>query len=167
MHLLVVMVSLELDDNYRKTAWVRVSSIIDNLEDDEKVALFIYLRHRHEELGQKFDIPQKFLRYACLVAADHRTTKEADLEELKKEEAEKFVSGYYYTKGNHHQVFKPEQVRADRTFLHFKVPLQERLFNDCLVHAVNFALRHPCFTCREQVVRLMFKRMRKGDLSAT
>jgi hypothetical protein len=45
------------------------------------------------------------------------------------------------------------------------VPQNERLFNDCLVHAVNFALRHPWFTCREQVVRLMYKRMKKGNMS--
>jgi hypothetical protein len=77
------------------------------------------------------------------------------LEELKHEEADKFVTGYYYSKGYHNQVFRPEQVGTNRSFLHFSVPHNERLFNDCLVHAVNFALRHPWFACREQVVRLM------------
>ena len=33
--------------------------------------------------------------------------------------------------------------------------------NDCLVHAVNFALRHPWFTDREQIVRLMQKRCKE------
>jgi hypothetical protein len=63
------------------------------------VALFSYLRHRHADLGKKFDIPVRYLRYACLIAADHKNTKEADLEELKEEEADKFISGFYYTKG--------------------------------------------------------------------
>ena len=33
--------------------------------------------------------------------------------------------------------------------------------NDCLVHAVNFALRYPWFTNREQVVRLRRVRSHK------
>ena len=33
--------------------------------------------------------------------------------------------------------------------------------NDCLVHAVNFALRYPWLTDREQVLRLMQRRCHK------
>jgi len=45
--------------------------------------LFSYLRYRHEELGINFDIPQKYMRYACLTGADRKTTKQEELEELK------------------------------------------------------------------------------------
>ena len=165
MHLLVLITTPEMDDIPRHYAWVRVSSIVDHLSDVYRIALFIYLRYRHADLGKRFDIPQKYLRYACLIAADRKITKEADLEELKREEADKFISGFYYTKGFHYQRFEPEKVEIDQSFLHYSVPHSERLFNDCLVHAVNFALRHPWFTCREQVVRLMCKRMKKGDIS--
>jgi hypothetical protein len=105
------------------------------------------------------------MRYACLVGADRKTVKETELEELKEEEASQFISGYYYSKGFHYQTYKPELVLTDRTFLHYCLPVTERLYNDCLIHSVNFAMRHPWFTCREQVVRLMHKRMKKGDMS--
>jgi hypothetical protein len=32
--------------------------------------------------------------------------------------------------------------------------------NDCLVHVINYALRYPLFTDREQVVRLVMKRLK-------
>jgi hypothetical protein len=96
------MTSPEPMDIVRKYAWVRVSSIAGYLTDVQRIALFSYLRHRHAELGRKFDIPQGYLRYACLVAADHKTTKEADLEELKEEETASFSTGFYYSKGYHH-----------------------------------------------------------------
>jgi hypothetical protein len=100
-----------------------------------------------------------------LVGADYKTSKEEELEELKEQEAASFSTGFYYSKGYHHQVFQPEKQPKDRSFLHYCLLPKERLFNDCLVHAVNFALRYPWFTCREQVVRLMCKRMKKGDIS--
>ena len=34
--------------------------------------------------------------------------------------------------------------------------------NDCLVHVVNYALRYPLFTSREQVVRLVMKRLKSN-----
>ena len=37
--------------------------------------------------------------------------------------------------------------------------------NDCLVHAVNFALRYPWFTDREQVVRLMQLRCKEKRIT--
>ncbi len=102
MHLLVLITSPEERDVARYFAWVRVSSIVGYLPYVQRIALFSYLRHRHAELGRKFDIPQGYMRYACLVAADHKTTKEADLEELKEEETSSFSTGYFYSKGFHH-----------------------------------------------------------------
>ncbi len=60
-----------------------------------------YLRHRHKQLGLHFDIPQKYLRYACLLGADNKIAKKADLEELKEGETASFITGYYYSKGFH------------------------------------------------------------------
>jgi hypothetical protein len=57
MHLLVLITTPEIDDIPRHFAWVRVSSIVDNLSPIYRIALFSYLRHRHAELGKKFDIP--------------------------------------------------------------------------------------------------------------
>ena len=37
----------------------------------------------------------------------------------------------------------------------------DALANDCLIHAINFALRFPHFTSREQVIRLAMKRLKK------
>jgi hypothetical protein len=167
MNLLVLFMEPEMRDIPRPIAWVRVSSIVDFLTDIERIALFSFLRSRHKKLGLGFDIPKKYLRYACLVGADHKTSKKVDLEEIKQDEASKFISGYYYSKGFHYQSYKPELVKTDKSFLHYCLPVSERLYNDCLIHSVNFALRHPWFTCREQVVRLMHKRMKKGDIDQT
>jgi hypothetical protein len=57
MHLLVLITTPEIDDIPRHFAWARVSSIVDNLSPTYRIALFSYLRHRHAELGKKFDIP--------------------------------------------------------------------------------------------------------------
>lgn len=42
-------------------------------------------------------------------------------------------------------------------------------YNDCLVHAVNCALRFPWFRTRQQVLRLMKRRMKQKliDVEAT
>jgi hypothetical protein len=159
------MMEPEMRDIPRPIAWVRVSSIVDFLNDVERIALFSFLRFRHKQFGLEFDIPKKYMRYACLVGADRKTLKKAAIEESKQKEASKFVTGYYYSKGFHYQTYQPELVKTDQSFLHYCLPISERLYNDCLVHSINFALRHPWFTCREQVVRLMHKRMKKGDVS--
>jgi hypothetical protein len=57
MNLLVLMTSPEPMDVPRKFAWVRVSSIAGYLTDVQRIALFSYLRHRHADLGKRFDIP--------------------------------------------------------------------------------------------------------------
>jgi hypothetical protein len=49
-----------------------------------------------------------------------------------------------------------QQFLLDTCFFY---PSIDTMTNDCLAHAVNFALRYPIFTNREQLVRLMQKRM--------
>jgi hypothetical protein len=101
MHL-VLMMEPEMRDIPRPIAWVRVSSIVDFLTDVERIALFSFLRSRHKQFGLEFDIPKKYMRYACLVGADRKILKKGDLEELLQGGASKFISGYYYSKGFHY-----------------------------------------------------------------
>jgi hypothetical protein len=44
---------------------------------------------------------------------------------------------------------------------------EDKLSTDCLVHAVNYALRFPFFVSREQVVRLVALRSKKSTSLAT
>ena len=57
MHLLVLFMEPKMQDLPRPIAWVRVSSIIDHLNDVERIALFSFLRFRHKQFGLQFDIP--------------------------------------------------------------------------------------------------------------
>ena len=44
----------------------------------------------------------------------------------------------------------------------FNYPSIDAEANDCLVHVVNYALRYPLFTDREQVIRLVMKRLKSN-----
>jgi hypothetical protein len=87
LHLLVLFLEFKPAEGPRAIAWVRVSSIVDFLTDIERIALFSFLRSRHKQFGLAFDIPQKYMRYACLIGADRKTSKKNEFEELKQEEA--------------------------------------------------------------------------------
>jgi hypothetical protein len=71
MNLLVLFTTGEEAALLRKYAWVRISSVSDHFTNIERVCVFSYLRHHHKKLGLDFDIPLKYLRYACLAGSSH------------------------------------------------------------------------------------------------
>lgn len=65
---------------------------------------------------------------------------------------------YKHTKGDSSEVSGNKYLQEDEVFTYKDV---DTLANDCLIHAINFALRFPHFTDREQVIRLAMKRLKK------
>jgi len=57
LHLMVLFVGNSLNDIPREMGWVRVSSIVDHLDDIDLIRVFSFLRHRHKQFGLHFDIP--------------------------------------------------------------------------------------------------------------
>lgn len=79
-----------------KLAYVRVSSIFEEVTDVERAGFMSYITYRWKELGKKFGIPSRYLRYNVLAGADHRNTKEEALKLKKKNDFSRFFEGQYY-----------------------------------------------------------------------
>ena len=103
------------------------------------------------------------MRYYTRVGADNQSKTREQIEELKSDKAiVKATTGHYYNKAYRNYVGKGEDVKKCKAYLSTEHEFPwigcSKNSNDCLVHAVNFALRLPWFTCREQFVELMRKR---------
>ena len=90
--------------------------------------------------------------------------KKTNKEQLEKEQLQLqgdkvFTQGFLYS-GWRSQKFAPEECFNQVTFFHEQESDQGKLLNDCLTHAVNFALRFPYFVRREQVQRLVQLRLK-------
>jgi hypothetical protein len=81
------------------------------------------------------------------------------MEKLQLQGAKVFTQGFLYSAWRS-QKFAPEQCFNLDTFFHEQESDNGKFLNDCLTHAVNFALRFPYFVSREQVQRLMQLRLK-------
>jgi hypothetical protein len=129
---------------------VRVSSVLDILPHELRIAIISLLAHEGAYEGSKLEkvpIPAQFLRYAVIPGSNFANTTKEEVKELRADE--KFLTtGWLY--GRKPIEYAPEKL-ADATFF---FECDDKLSTDCLVHAVNYALRFPFFVLREQVVRL-------------
>ena len=108
-----------------------------------------------------FRIPYKFGRYFSLVGAD-RSEMTAAQRELLAGKAEMVKGRLYGTRYYKHvegdaSLLSDKYLRENEFFSYPSINLKT---NDCLVHVINYALRYPLFTDREQVVRLVMKRLK-------
>jgi len=107
-------------------------------------------------------IPGRFMRYNTLPGADNTNMTLEDLQ-ASKADSEKFVKGLLYGKKFSKELYAPNHLLDRSTIFHFN---QESTTNDCMVHAVNYALRYPWFVSREQVIRLMAARLKVSKENA-
>jgi hypothetical protein len=91
-----------------------------------------------------------------MAGADLVDATEEDLERMRGNNMT--TKGWLYGRKTWRLEYAPEKL-ADAIFFFEN---ESALNTDCLVHAVNYALRYPFFVSREQVVRLMALRGKKS-----
>jgi len=112
--------------------------------------------HSMAHVARNFRIPRKYSAYYTRIGADRSKLSKEDIETAKNNPECTGGRLYKLRLYKHHAgnaATYPHQRFFEDTFF----PVQEinEETNDCLPHAVNFALRHPLFTHRQQLVRLM------------
>ena len=97
-------------------------------------------------------IPGQLSKYNVLHGAKPNFRSKEE-EEFYEENKDSFTVGQLYSNRKKKYTYSPELIPNDcSTFFHMYNLAKT---NDCLVHAINFALRCEFFTCREQVITLM------------
>lgn len=104
-------------------------------------------------------MPGKYYRYGSIAGANTRDLTEEE-REIVQQHTENFTTGNLYkTRKALKLKYDPDTVRDATWFAAY----EPSLTNDCLVHAVNFALKCPFFVDRQQVIRLMMKNLKKTE----
>ena len=74
----------------------------------------------------------------------------------------KFLEGpLYHSSRSMECKYLPEELLNTKRYWHEKALEDSLLTHDCMGHSVNYALRHPFFTYREQLQRLATLRCKK------
>jgi len=161
---------LDSNDKVKKVFAVRVSTMISMgvFTPAEKCwvvstiasrAGFYHADKALAHLVSSFVMPKKLKRYYTRIGADRSKMTKEEIMLLAKNP--KCVAGPLYGKRRFNHVTANAKDYKNQEFfedLVFTYPEVNQDTNDCLVLAVNFALRHPLFTHRQQLIRLMQKR---------
>ena len=110
------------------------------------------------------EIPKDYRRYNTLVGSNNNNKTAEEIKEEQKD-LKKFSTGFFYGKKYHKIEYVPDKL-SDSAFFFEHAQDDNFITNDCLVHAVNFALRFPWFTCREQIERLINTKSKKGQATS-
>ncbi len=138
----IVITTDTLDGPIQKLVPVRISSVIDILPYEARVAIMSNIVHQCSLRKNKLSeiiLPSKYARYNVLAGADLANATEEDLEEMKNNDA--LIKGWLYGRKTWNLEYAPEKL-ADATFFFEN---ESALNTDCLIHAVNYALRYPFF----------------------
>ena len=133
---------------------VMVEPILKICDDDGFRDLVIsYLTYRAPKDKVKLRIPNDLSKHYKLVGADPSDMTPEELQTLKENTAT-------FTEGNLYDHSDFRVVDQEPTFLNnpratFFEGNKTGYTNDCLVHALNFALKQPYFKSRDQVMRLI------------
>ena len=92
-------------------------------------------------------MPSRYLRYAAIPGSDLSNATKEDVDEMRAN-VKALTTGWLY--GRKPIEYAPEKLSGAVFFFEG----ENKLNTDCLVHAVNYALRFPFFVQREQVMRL-------------
>ena len=92
-------------------------------------------------------MPSRYLRYAAIPGSDLSNATKEDVDEMRAN-AKALTTGWLY--GRKPIEYAPEKLSGAVFFFEG----ENKLNTDCLVHAVNYALRFPFFVQHEQVMRL-------------
>lgn len=134
---------------------LRVSSVFDLLPYEARIMIVSMISNEtyFEGCGLDFRLPASYLRYNVIAGADFSDATKDELVEMKADD--KMVSGWFY--GRKPLEYVPDKLFGPGVFFEPDASLS----TDCLVHAVNYALRFPFFVQREQVLRLMALRLKR------
>ena len=113
--------------------------------------------------GKTFKMPLELAKYVALAGDDTTKLTEAQIKE--KMQLQFFKDPRYYTgylsglySLQNLSKYPPEDVDNVRNIYYEYLLTSETMFNDCIVHAVNYALRFCYFRRREQVINFLKKR---------
>lgn len=136
---------------------MRVAFAFEHLDPFYKMRVMSYVTHRcFLDQYSKPKIPGKHARYNVLLGAKPKLSKEA--EEYVEEVKEDYTTGWLYGRKTRVLCYNPKLITGNISdYFHVE---NRKETNDCLVHAVNYALRCAFFVHREQVVRLMQKKLK-------
>jgi hypothetical protein len=95
---------------------IRVSSVLDILNYDTRVALMSYICHfcNENELGENFKIPGKYARYNVLAGADLADATKEEVESMRTDR-DACTTGWLYGRRTHRLEYAPEKL-AGATF---------------------------------------------------
>ena len=112
------------------------------MQTDERIAVASYVA-----ACLPINLPQHLERY-------HDAAGAADINGLGHFDKDATLGTGFYTYNSHavSQEYDTQTIFNRKVFFY---GYQDQHLNDCVVHSVNFALRGPFFTCREQIIRLM------------
>jgi hypothetical protein len=132
-----------------KSVSVRISSVIDIVPYEARICFMSFLGNEAVfGLVGGVTLPSRYMRYNAIPGSDLSTATKEEVAEMRANETA-LTTGWLY--GRKPIEYAPEKL-VNATFF---FEGEDKLTTDCLVHAVNYALRFPFFVQREQVMRLV------------
>ena len=136
---------------------VRISSVVDILPYEARVAFISLLGHEStfkDGVLAEVGLPTKYLRYSAIPGSNLGELSKREVENMRAD-VTSLTTGWLY--GRKPIEYAPEKLVDAVFFFEGEIKLN----TDCLVHAVNYALRFPFFVQREQVMRLAALRYKR------
>ena len=155
-----VVIRIVIDNKWHL---VHLDCDYDLMSEEVQMLVVSYLAYRAPRDGVFLRMSMdKLDRYELVGAAPEQMASmtEADLELLMEKDNKPYTVGWLYN----HSDFKV--IQEDASILTLPGTFLVGCFddeistNDCVIHALNYALSHPWFTRREQVVRQIHKRLK-------
>jgi hypothetical protein len=137
---------------------VRVAAVFECFQQQDLHAIISFITWKLKDSPVQLNIPAAYIRYNTLVGdgAHTRNKKQQLLKQRLQLDAEgRFLEGplYHSSQGRECQYVAGEFLKLDRVW-HERALEDSLLTNDCIGHAVNYGVRGPLFTYREQLQRL-------------
>ena len=125
---------------------LHVAAALNVFRAHHQIQIMSFITNKAKTLTSSLKIPSRLSFLNALAGADPNQPESED--------PTKYLKGWLYSKKYRTLEYAPEKL-TDVNRKHFFEHCQKVITNDCLVHAVNFALKYPWFVQREQVIRLV------------
>lgn len=125
---------------------VQISDHFELFDSLSRYIVMSCINHIGRKEGKSFQIPRKYLAFNVLAGAVCVNLSPEHIEFIEKnpEIKKQFLEGSLYSRQeNQRAEYSPYKLLVKDFFFE---PLQKVYTNDCLVHAMNYALRYPFFT---------------------
>jgi hypothetical protein len=141
---------------------VQIANVIDMFSKVQRHRIISWLCHILTKIKHEIKMPGKYFRYGCIAGCNTRSLTEEE-REVVQQNRDAFTTGDLYKSRKAPKLeYNPDMLRDANWFAMY----EPSLTNDCLVHAVNFALKCPFFVKREQVIRLMVRNLKRTEEQA-